>query len=377
MRATCRKLCGLLAALIIQSTFKIAPGSEITTADFYRLPDAARHEFLISAIAARQSLLRNVKAKTTATADSFEYSSGRLGGKRAAIFVRSETYARLGASYRLDLHQKNLFKELAPDVITVSGYNSLTGESRMYGYSKQFEDGRRASARITQKQDNIVRFYLYGRLLDGAVGEGEQAYVTELLKRLKDIRVDVDNAPDGDNAVVRTERTYESYTENQTYWFDISKGFMLSRWQVQSGYPDKPNVRDDSLRVAEAAVVDDLWLPMRVTWVAGGGVNPGSATVYKVEASEVTIGKVTESDLAVTFPKGALVTDNIKGVFYYEGEERRGGPAESKARSWKSQSIVVGANLFIAGLALFLFYIRQRRGSKILQDPEVGKPCKP
>lgn len=368
MRTICRNLCKrqsltslfpALAVILVQSTFGVVQAIDLTVADFHRLPEAARQEFVISAIATRQCQLRNIKVTTATTADRFEYSGGVLGAKMAPIFVVTETFARLGESYRLDLKRKH-FVEGAPDLTNVSGYNSLEGESRMYAYSKQFEDGKTPAARIRHKQDNIVKFYLYGRLLDGGVGDDTVAYVTELLHGPKKISIDVDDVADGENIIIRTSWKHEGYTEHQKYWFDISRGFMLSRWECHGGYAENPFNRDDSLRVEEAAEFDGLWIPLRVTFVAGGGdPRPDFATVSKVEVTEVAIGKVTGSDLAVVFPKGALVTDNTKGVIYREGGVEPVRLAEK--RSWSSPSILLGANLFIVGLLLFIARFRFRR----------------
>jgi len=95
-------------------------------------------------------------------------------------------------------------------------------------------------------------------------------------------------------------------------------------WEMER--EDGPMWREEVFRVGAFKRVKEIWLPTQVTETirtssANHSKTEGLVEYWETEVSEVESGRVTEDELIVTIPKGTRVTDMLRGVVYFLGED--------------------------------------------------------
>jgi hypothetical protein len=103
----------------------------------------------------------------------------------------------------------------------------------------------------------------------------------------------------------------------RNYFFDPTKGFMISKVESVVEIPSKslrePTVTD----VDEARLISGVWLPTHVIRRFTSNETPDTMKMTTYEVEEVSIGSATQEDFVVNFPPDVLVVDSIRRISYF------------------------------------------------------------
>ena len=104
------------------------------------------------------------------------------------------------------------------------------------------------------------------------------------------------------------------------YILDPEKGFLPvrcdSRWDDATPVRGKPQWRIEKLAVEESRLVDDVWMPTRLTDETAASTVPDLIDVCDMKVSRIEFGAVKPADLFVRFTGGMEIQDTIEGVTY-------------------------------------------------------------
>lgn len=283
------------------------------------------------------------------------------------------TYLYLDGSYRIQMTDtlggstKALFS-------SNSNYVATTGIARMLGEHNQQSN---LSARISRSHDNTASNNWYAFMLGGYLDSWRQSFLQYLINETT-IITSVEYTDDSMLEVKTFNKGDDKSTTQYTYLLDPRKGYSITRLAYKWDRFPAPNnhqydYRDTS--VEESKEFGGIWLPTKLSMLMTSSHVPGQGTLYSFTVSDLSLGTVTSNDLAVDFPKGSEVLDDIKGVTYIEGEpnteqpwvgahsqdgsDLHAGVAATTFRSWA----IIGNILLVLIVIILILRNRRMRGT--------------
>ncbi len=364
-------LAALLAALG-QCCTALA-GTQVTAKDVLALPMADRRSVVIDGVQERARELDNVRATIHVERFNAQIVDGDVGEVTERLDRSDQTIRRIGDSYRFN----RTYRQGGSDEVLYesnSGYNAGTGITRMWGSHSQLPY---PNARVTYTKDPVVRENWYGYFLGGNIDDVRPSFLRYLIDNGKILEV---TAASGDptKLVVTVSKTHKDNAQDtRSYWLSPQDGYFISK--VQRRWERKGD--DGSLAfdyrdwtVLETQSIDGVVLPSKIRVIARSQFLPADVgTVYEIEATDLSLGDVTESDLAVDFPNGTEVNDMIEQKIYFVGRESESRtytegetiPADEIRPEARRYSWLLVGNIALVGVVILALlarqYFRERR----------------
>ena len=127
----------------------------------------------------------------------------------------------------------------------------------------------------------------------------------------------------------------------RVYSLDPCKGFLPVRCDASYARQSSNGGTfrgEETLVVDESRLVDDVWMPVKLTETAVWSGDLRRITVDKTTVSRIERGSVTRADLHVPFSEGMRIQDTVEGATYTVNAQGRPGPDLKLAPDWKQKT---------------------------------------
>ena len=287
--------------------------------EFRRLSPTARQEIIVTAFEHRLERSRNSYYEVMQKSNNHEYKDGEVGRLVAPLNGSRIRLWTLGDSYRMESEVGGP-EVLTPELLSVTSFDSNEGVVRS---TARPASNQRTYGRIDTVQDPIKQWNRYGYWLDGKHTPAGEHLIRYVVDHRSKWQIDMSMDPSKIHLTIPWQP--DGYDKAQgTRWLalDPVKGFLptagKARWDAASR--GRPRWRMEEFTVEKSQLVQDVWMPTKVTELVGGSpLGPEKVTVYQLHVARISMGNITPRDLEVGFPTGTKVVDATRGVTYLVG----------------------------------------------------------
>ena len=250
---------------------------------------------------------------------------------------------RMGDSFRREMETYNRPTNTEPDSRDSCGVDVEEGLGRNTYSSKQ---GKTSQGQV-QYPHKLIAYHGYDYWVnampddcENPVSHGRYVF-SDLLKFQDDYEIEVP----AEGGFVRLSVPWELAHEKtpsgkRVYLLDPRKGFLPVRCDARhEGHAANGHSYwgEETFVVEESRLVDDVWMPLKLTETTVWSHSPHQITVDKTTVSRIEHGSVTRADLHVPFSEGMRIQDTVEGATYTVNAQGRPGPDLKLDPGWKQK----------------------------------------
>lgn len=325
-----RRLCLtslLIAAGIIIGVDRQGWAQSATAVEFSRLSEEDQLAYLQETLLQFRHRTNNLSATTTRSMRNvpFDPETDEIGEK---ILQRGSTYTyelrRIGDSYRVSRHREAPESQKEPGVIydttDIEGYDPGGGRRRQYTIAPRDDappllGGLISSVRSRKVAASCHFFEFLGHHdPDGDISVSDPG--SRFLRNIEDAHVTHINVGTGVVEVRFPATTSWAANVKCRIAFDLNRGALLIRsrfTEVSSKAGREVEEYWNNLEVLGTRRVGDVWVPTKMRQTVWSGNYPKEVTIHETAIKDVQLNELTKADLAVVFPPGTEVRNEITG----------------------------------------------------------------
>lgn len=374
----------LVWILVTQAVCGVSASHAQTIDSLGKLDNGGRFPLIKAAFEKRMEQMNNADITSTARIANYEFHDGRLGKQVGNLSRYQFHLLRLGGSYRLEA-KWYLNENTAPEITSTDNFIEKDGLEHGFSTSRNVPhvDGIISTVHKSGIMEQRVMYLLDGSFAYITPPYDEKAFLFQSLVKAAD-KWNVEVDPTKGLAIIThpyqyPRQAHEGPVGVRKVYCDISKGFLPTRIEVdwKDDKLAKGAWREERIVMDRCALVDGLWMPMRIEErIRASTGDPSVCSVFLTEITDVALGKVKEDSLKFVFPPKTRVVDVTKGIYYTVGDDgqsldgvaRIGSvpgslqgsspPARSPERRW---SMIVTTVLLVCLIGVFVLRRWRRR----------------
>ncbi len=316
--------------------------------EFGRLPATEQRALLVRVFQRRLEHAKNLHYEAELFQKCYENHDGEPGKPLnyppayPLGFRRHCRYWRLGDSFRKDVDNYDRPQNTEPSIRRSSGIDAEEGLGRS---TSIFKDGKRSPQGQVQYPHKPTgsygyHFWTHSKPSDSQDYNGPWNYLfSDLLEHKDNFEIEVRVEGDKVRLTVPWQVTWAKKPGGKrVYLLDPRKGFLPIRCDARHDRQSQNGQkywRVKKFIVEESRLVDDVWMPTKLTESSVWSRSPERIVVDKTTVSRIEHGTVTRADIRVPFTEGMKIADTVEGATYTADVQGRPGSDLKLAPNWK------------------------------------------
>lgn len=310
-----------------------AAADRLRAHDFQALPADQQILYLTEAVQRFRDLTWNLEATAEHRVRNLEFDpETQQIGDRVLAVGRGRNYSirRIGDSYRVVAEEVPPVRDPTILYVTsIEGYDSESGTLRQLDTADRSNRNQLLAGVIRPQRGKAAKscflFEYLGDSQDDPTSYWDPG--TLFLKHSHEAYVLAET--EGESIAISFEYALDHGSKMSCrVTFDLSVGALITGMDQKEIDSRGRLVRDYRLGVSDPSLIETVWVPTQFDLIAWGAIRPDQVTRHEGLVRDIRLGKLSKEDLAVDFPPGTQVRDELTVKNYSIGADRNPISAE-------------------------------------------------